>query len=115
MAEGYKFSNGKALVAFYIPLPLSMTFLMGSCWKRSLTRKSIKLAFLLYLLLIVPFYSYLLETYDHHLRDDAFRYRIASTHIAQSKTLWEVMTWFITPTEECTCFNRAIDTTWPHG
>ena len=88
MAEGYQFSNGKELLAFYIPLPVSMIFIIFSAWKQTLSRKTILYALLLFLLLIIPFYSILLDTYEHHLRDDGFRYRIMANNIAQNKTLW---------------------------
>ncbi len=88
MAEGYKFSNGKELIAFYIPLPVSMSYLIYSAWKPPLTRKTILYSLLLFLLLIIPFYSFLLDTYEHYSRDDGFRYRIMANNIAQNKTLW---------------------------
>ncbi|HEY5772597.1 MAG TPA: hypothetical protein VIS75_08210 [Chitinophagaceae bacterium] len=88
MAEGYKFSNGKELLAFYVPLPVSMSFLIYSAWKQTLSRKTILYALLLFLLLIIPFYSFLLETYEHYSRDDGFRYRIMANNIAQNNTLW---------------------------
>jgi len=88
MAEGFKFSNGKELLSFYIPLPVSMCFLIYSAWKQPLSRKTILYALLLFLLLIIPFYSFLLEPYEHYSRDDGFRYRIMANNIAQSKTLW---------------------------
>ena len=88
MAEGYQFSNGKALVSFYIPLPLSMVFLIWSCWHKPINFKTGLLSLLLLLLLLVPFYSFFSDTYEHYSRDDAFRYRVMATNIAIKKTLW---------------------------
>lgn len=87
-AKDYQYANGKALLAFYIPLPICLFYLAFHCWRGKISGKTLVATMLLFLLLSTSFYSVLLNSYDHFPQDDASRYRIMAEHIANNNNLW---------------------------
>lgn len=88
MAEDFTFSNGKQLVAYYIPLPLSLLFCLFSAQVPILRKYRYWLTLLFFILLLIPLSGNLLSTYVYYPQDDGFRYRQVATNIAVQHTLW---------------------------
>ncbi|HUR10535.1 MAG TPA: hypothetical protein VM012_04165 [Flavitalea sp.] len=88
LMHGFNYSNGKELLSFYVPMPLTLLFYV-TCENLKLSeRMRIGLTLLLFLILILPFSSVLLSGYDFYSRDDGYRYRIMANNIANHSTLW---------------------------
>ena len=83
----FSYSNGKELVAFFIPLPLTLIFFYVNSGAAGSAR-IIVLSLLLFIGLCIPFYDILLTSYQHYPRDDGYRYAIVANNIAKNNTLW---------------------------
>lgn len=81
----YTYGNGRELWTMFIPLLFSIFFLVVLCYFNK-PRKW--LALLLFVLLVIPFYNVLLNSFQHLVQDDAYRYGVVANNIAVNKTLW---------------------------
>ena len=85
--QDFNYSNGKELLAWYIPLPASILFFALSYYYRRPLKKSALLTLLLFVLLWVPFIPHLADAYKYYEQDDGTRYRIVATKMVKEKTL----------------------------
>lgn len=88
LANDFPYSNGKALLAFYIPLPvvigLTLYFFLYKQWNWRVMGVMIGL----FLLWLLPFASMWGQTYQYLPQDDGYRYHIMAQHIAETNRLW---------------------------
>ncbi len=88
MANGFTLSNGKALLAFYIPLPACTALALYFLYTRHLNYKTALIVLGSFLLLMLPFAPLWWQSYHYLPQDDGYRYHLMANHIAQTGNLW---------------------------
>lgn len=88
LASGFQLSNGKALIAFYIPLPLSIGTLVWNFLYGPWNNKSGVFSLLIFLILILPLTFLWFSSYNYLPQDDGYRYNLMAEEIARSGSLW---------------------------
>ena len=86
-ADNFTYSNGKALLAWYLPLPVAFSFFSLNLFFGKHIVRSALLTLLLFLLLWIPFLGNLTDTYQYYEQDDGTRYRLVATNIVKQQTL----------------------------
>jgi hypothetical protein len=87
ISEGFIYSNGKALVAWYIPLPLALFYFLLNVYLGNHIINSAWLSLLLFVLLWIPFMNDFTDSYQYYEQDDGTRYRLVATNMVQAGTL----------------------------
>ncbi len=87
LADNFGYSNGKELVAWYIPLPVSLLYFLLNLYTGREAVKSAWLTLVLFLLLLIPFIPQLTDTYKYYEQDDGTRYRMVATNMVKHHTL----------------------------
>ncbi len=85
--EGYEYSNGKALMAWFIPLPVSLCYFLINIYTGRNVKESGWVSLLLFVLLWLPFLNDLSNSYLYLPQDDGARYRLVATNIVERGTL----------------------------
>ncbi|HWJ92316.1 MAG TPA: hypothetical protein VNR87_14465, partial [Flavisolibacter sp.] len=88
LLDHYPYNSGRNLIGAYVPPLLAVCYLVATAYRRKPDRKIFLRAFLLYLILLVPFMPLMLQVFKPTFGDDFHRYYVYARYMIDNHTLY---------------------------